>query len=295
MFHEFYQHLPLILNPIALTIGSVAIRWYALSYLVGFVVVYLLLRLRIKKGEFSKVISHQLSVSKNCNQKNDDRLLIAECSDLVLDFLLVTFFAALVGGRLGYVFFYNASYFFSHPLSIISPLDKSGKIVGIFGMSYHGALIGIIIASYFFLKKNKINFLAWADFVIPAAAAGYFFGRVGNFLNGELYGRITTSQIGMYFASDPSSLRHPSQLYEAILEGILLATILWILRNKNFPKGFLFGIYLIGYALLRIFVEQFRQPDLQVGLFLTYFTMGQILSLAMLASGIILMVSKKRN
>ena len=295
MLHEFYQNLPLVIDPIAFTIGSFAIRWYGIMYLIGFATVYLLLRLRIKKGEFPRAISHQLSVNKNRNQKNNDYSPVIVDNSFVLDFLLVTFLAALVGGRLGYVLFYNAASFFAAPFSIISPFDGEGKFIGIFGMSYHGALVGIIFASYFFLKKNKISFLTWADFVIPAAAAGYFFGRIGNFLNGELYGRITTSLIGMHFSADRIFLRHPSQLYEAVLEGLLIAAVLWRMRNNSLPKGFLFGIYLVCYALIRIFVEQFRQPDSQLGFFWNYFTMGQILSSIMLMGGIFLLTLKNKK
>ena len=216
-------------------------------------------------------------------------------SNVVLDYLLLAFFAALIGGRVGYVLFYNAPYFFAHPSAIISPFDQGGNLIGLYGMSYHGALLGIVLGSWIFLKKKKINFLAWADFVIPAAAAGYFFGRIGNFLNGELYGRITNSPLGMYFGADPLRLRHPSQLYEAFLEGILLFLILWKMRGKNLADGFLFGVYLLGYGMARIIGEQFREPDAQLGFFWNYLTMGQILSLVMIMAGTYLLFPKKKN
>ena len=271
MLLAWYQHLPLDINPIAFSIGFFSVRWYGLMYLVGFAVVYRLLKFRMVKGEFP-----------------------VSTPNLVTDYLLVAFFSALIGGRLGYVLFYNAQYYLANPLAIISLYDfQSGKYVGIFGMSYHGALLGIIFGSYLFLKKKKINFLEWADFVIPAAALGYFFGRIGNFLNGELYGRITGSPLGMYFGADYEHLRHPSQLYEAFLEGMLLFVILWNLRNMKFKKGTLFGIYLMGYGLVRIFAEQFRQPDPQVGFLWNHLTMGQFLSFAMTLGGAFLLVSKK--
>jgi len=285
-----YQNIPLHIDPIAFSIGSFAVRWYGIMYLVGFLVVYGLLRLRIAKGEFPVPISNfQFPISNKCSNVK------CQMSNVVLDYLLLAFFAALIGGRVGYVLFYNAPYFFAHPSAIISPFDQGGNLIGLYGMSYHGALLGIVLGSWIFLKKKKINFLAWADFVIPAAAAGYFFGRIGNFLNGELYGRITNSPLGMYFGADPLRLRHPSQLYEAFLEGILLFLILWKMRGKNLADGFLFGVYLLGYGMARIIGEQFREPDAQLGFFWNYLTMGQILSLVMIMAGTYLLFPKKKN
>jgi phosphatidylglycerol:prolipoprotein diacylglycerol transferase len=295
MFHEFYQHLPLGINPIAFSIGSFAVRWYGIMYLVGFLVTYGLLKIRIVNGEHANVISHQSSEKKQVLNKKNDRLPITDGYALVFDYLLMAFFAAIAGGRIGYVLFYNPAYFFAHPLSIISPFEQSGNMIGLYGMSYHGALLGILLGSWIFLKKKKIDFFAWADFVIPAATAGYFFGRIGNFLNGELYGRVTNSPLGMYFSANPFQLRHPSQLYEAFLEGLLLFVVLWKMRRKRMSVGCLFGIYLAGYGLLRFLMEQFREPDVQLGLFWGFLTMGQILSLAMIASGLYLIFSKDRK
>lgn len=277
----FYQNIPLHIDPIAFSIGSFSVRWYGVSYLVGFVVVYFILRWRIKHGEFPKNI----------------KLSAVSCQlSLVLDYLLVSFLSALIGGRIGYILFYNAKYFLANPLVIISPYDRGGALIGIFGMSYHGALLGIILGSWIFLKRKKVDFLTWADFVAPAVALGYFFGRLGNFFNGELYGRVTNSFLGMHFLNDPGKLRHPSQIYEAFLEGLLLFAILWSLRNKKMPKGLLLGLYLIGYGMLRIFAEQFREPDSQIGLLLGYFTLGQVLSMIMIFCGaIILFTGFKKN
>ncbi|EKE19963.1 MAG: hypothetical protein ACD_8C00076G0010, partial [uncultured bacterium] len=226
-------------------------------------------------------------------KNGDDRLPMTDDCGLVLDYLLISFFSALIGGRIGYVIFYDFQYFLISPLAIISPYDSSGEFVGIFGMSYHGALLGVLLGSWIFLKRKKINFLTWADFVVPAVALGYFFGRLGNFFNGELYGRITNSSWGMYFRSDRNNLRHPSQLYEAFLEGLFLFVILWIFQSaswsKKMPKGFLFSIYLIGYGALRIFAEQFRQPDPQIGILLDHFTLGQLLSLVMIFGGVVIL------
>lgn len=269
-------------------------------YLVGFSVVYGLLIYKKRHSRHLGVTSFVVSLSLGHQpvviEKKDKRLPIDDLEEIILDYLLMAFFSALVGGRLGYVLFYNAQYYFANPLAIISPYDfQSGEYVGLFGMSYHGALIGIVIGSCIFLKKKNINFLDWTDFVIPAAALGYFFGRIGNFLNGELYGRITNSPMGMYFSMDPKHLRHPSQLYEALLEGILLSVILWKMRDRKMRRGILFATYLVGYGLLRMFIEQYRQPDVQLGFFGNFFTMGQILSFVMVLVGLFLLVPKNEK
>ena len=273
----FYQHLPQYIDPIAFTIGSFSIRWYAISYLVGFGVVYGLLKWRIKKGESSFSMPNARY----------------QMSNILLDFLFVSFFSSLIGGRIGYVLFYNFSYFIYHPLAIISPYEN-GQFIGIYGMSYHGAIIGVLLGSYIFLRIKKIEFWEWADFIIPAVPLGYFFGRIGNFLNGELYGRITNSSWGMYFADSPTLLRYPSQLLEALLEGVVLFVILWKMRKIKLSPGVLFSIYLVGYGIFRIFAETFREPDPQIGFIAGYFTLGQILSLAMIISGVIIFFQKRK-
>jgi len=267
---NWYQHLPLFINPVAFSIGSFSIRWYAISYIIGFGVVYCLLIYRIRRGE-----------SKNIISNSEFRI-----SNQIVDFLLYAFIAALVGGRIGYVLLYNFSYFWAHPLAVISPYDiSSGQYSGIYGMSYHGALLGVIVMMLYFCKKNRLSFWQWADFIAPAISAGYFFGRIGNFLNGELYGRVTDSSVGMYFAQDPLILRHPSQLYEAFAEGIVLFAVLWTVRNKKYRPGTLSIIYVMGYGMMRFMVEFFRQPDPQIGFLAGYFTLGQLLCIAMIAAG----------
>ena len=293
----FYQHLPLYVSPVAFTIGSFSVRWYGVSYIVGFIVVYSVLMWRVKHDQYQKVISYQSSVIKNAEKKKDDLLPMTDDKNLILDFLLLAFFSALVGGRIGYVLFYNLPYYLSHPLAIISPYGGGANtLIGIYGMSSHGALLGVILASLVFLKKRKIIFLRWADFVVPAVALGYFFGRLGNFLNGELYGRVTTSFWGMYFLADPSNLRYPSQLLEAFLEGIILFAVLWKMRKLDLTEGSLFCVYLMGYATARIVAEFFREPDPQIGFIFGFLTMGQILSLLMALVGIILLfIIRKRK
>lgn len=286
----WYQHLPLHISPIAFAVNSFSIRWYAISYIVSFLVIYGVLFWRIN-SETEKVYQIFNVQFSNPNKIKNPK---SEIQNFAIDFLLVTFFAALLGGRIGYVLFYNLSYYVSNPLAIISPYDQAtGSFVGLYGMSYHGALVAILIASAIFLKKRKVDFFAWADFIIPAVAAGYFFGRIGNFLNGELYGRVTTSPWGMYFASNPQNLRYPSQLLEAFFEGILLFVILWLIRNKNLARGSLLAIYFIGYGVFRILVEQFREPDSQIGFIVANITLGQVLSISMVLAGFAILVSKR--
>ncbi|HOX10490.1 MAG TPA: prolipoprotein diacylglyceryl transferase [Candidatus Moranbacteria bacterium] len=323
---SWYQNLSLHIDPIAFTVGSFSVRWYAISYLVAFLTVYCLLKWRVKHdsqiiaqiSNFQFPISKQFSNIKSqiLNEIQDTKYYI---QNTILDFLLVAFFLALIGGRIGYVLLYNFTYFINNPISIIWPFEN-GNFVGLYGMSYHGGLVGVLIGSWIFLRVKKINpapsrscdlssqqtknlsgrcginFLAWADFVVPAVPLGYFFGRIGNFLNGELYGRITNSSLGMCFANNQTILRHPSQIYEAVLEGLLLFAILWKLRNKKLPKGWLLAIYLIGYGILRIIGEQFREPDPQIGLLLNFFTLGQLLSVGMifLGAGILVLKNSKR-
>ena len=202
----------------------------------------------------------------------------------------------IIGARLGYVLFYNFEYYLHHPLQIILPFDFAGgfRYVGISGMSYHGGAIGVLLASIIFCRKHRINFWRFADLFCPAIPLGYTFGRIGNFINGELYGRVTTVPWGMYFPLDPyHRLRHPSQLYEAFFEGIFLFTILWIMKKKKCFDGFLFSLYLIGYGTVRFFIEFFRAADPQLGFVFGMFTMGQVLCLIMVFLGIAVMIIKK--
>jgi len=205
----------------------------------------------------------------------------------------------MVGGRLGYVLFYDLSYFAYNPLRIITPFEFSEgglHYTGISGMSFHGGLIGVLLSSLLFCRKHSINFWKLADLFSPAFPLGYTFGRIGNFINGELYGRITSVPWGMYFPLDVShQLRHPSQLYEALFEGIFLFLILWRVRNKPIFDGFLFCLYLMGYGIVRFFIEFVRQPDSQMGFVIFHFTMGQILCLAMIFIGLAIMIIKMQH
>lgn len=275
IFFDFYQHIPERISPEMVRVGFFSISWYAVMYLVGFLVIFGLLRKRLKKGE------GQVCMTK----------------EQLFDFLLFCFLGAIIGGRLGYVLFYNFSFYLAHPLAIFSPFDSvTGELIGIYGMSYHGGLIGALLAALLFVRLHKLNFWDLSDFVVPAIPAGYFFGRIGNFLNGELYGRATDMRIGMYFPSDVLGvLRHPSQLYEAFLEGLVLFAIFWPERNRKKWQGKFLALYLIGYAVARFFEEFFREPDVQIGFVLGGLTLGQLFSLAMFFVGGGILFWKKRK
>lgn len=273
-FLEIYQNIPLHIDPTAISVGPLSLGWYPLMYVAAFLAVYLLLRYRIRKDGIPS--GFNLSSSR--------------FEELVLDFLIVAIAGVLIGGRAGYVLFYNLPYYLHNPLAVISPYDFStGRFIGIYGMSYHGGLIGVILGSWWFLKRNRIDFWQFADFIVPTIPAGYFFGRLGNFLNLELYGRITDSPIGMHFPLWTGAgplLRYPSQLFEASFEGILLFILLWSMRKKKRFDGQLLALYIIGYGAVRFSVEFFRQPDEQIGFLLEYLTLGQILCMIMILAGI---------
>lgn len=263
-FVEWWQHLPERIDPVFLELGPLQLRYYGLMFLSAVFVSYLLVRWRVKHD----------------GQRYD--------MGAVDDYYTWVILGVVLGGRLGYVFFYNFSYFMKYPLEIFLPFDTSNgfELTGIGGMSYHGGLLGVFIATYFFCIKKNFKLWHWIDFVVVTVPAGYVFGRLGNFLNGELWGRVTEGWWGMYFPGDSSGLlRHPSQLYEAALEGALLFAVLWVLRKKNFVPGALFAFYLIGYGLVRFLIEFTRQPDSHIGFVFAEFSLGQVLCFGMIVIG----------
>ena len=267
-----WQQMPAQINPAIFSIGSFQLRYYSLMYIVAFAIVYFLVLYRIKHEKYKYTAEN------------------------IQDYLVWAMIGLLIGARLGYVFIYNFSYYAQHPLEIIIPFDFSNgvRFIGISGMSYHGGLIGVIIMTILFCRKFTINFWNFADLLCPAIPLGYTFGRIGNFINGELFGRVTTVPWGMYFPLDPTrSLRHPSQLYEAMFEGIFLFIVLWLIRKKKLFDGFLLGIYICGYGLVRFIIEFFREPDYQVGFILGTISIGQLLCLLMILGGIALLIWRK--
>jgi len=266
------MHIPEHLNPVIVSLGPLQVHWYGLMYVVAFFVVYqlVLYRIRTEKLEYTK--------------------------QTISDFMIWVILGILIGGRLGYVFFYDFGYFVAHPIRIISPFDFLDGIryTGIYGMSYHGGLLGTLTAFALYCRKNKINFWRFTDLFVTAIPLGYTFGRIGNFINGELYGRVTKMPWRMYFPSDLlHQLRHPSQLYEALFEGLLLFTILWRIRKIKVFDGFLSGIYLIGYGVFRLFIEFLREPDSQLGFIWGPFTMGQALCFVMVLAGLVIFALRK--
>lgn len=273
-FLSWWNHIPEYINPNIVKIGSFQIRYYSLMYVVAFAIVYFLVlyRLNNEKYKYSK--------------------------EIIQSYFVWAILGVVIGGRLGYVLFYDLKYFASNPLRIICPFDFSNGFhyIGISGMSYHGGVIGVILISILFCHRYKTNFWNFADLLCPAIPLGYTFGRIGNFINGELYGRVTSVPWGMYFPLDPMhQLRHPSQLYETFFEGIFLFIILWSLRKTKCFGGFLFSLYLIGYGLVRFFIEFVREPDQQLGFILGPFTIGQILCVFMIWVGIFIMLIRRSH
>ena len=276
---HFYQHLPSFVHPEIIRFGQFAIRWYSLGYIVGFICVGIVVNYRLKLKE-NKIPFNQ---------------------DDIYDSFFYVFLGILIGGRLGYVIFYDFNYFAQYPLKAILPFSfENGnfQFTGFSGMSYHGGLIGLVCGFIVFCRKKQINTLLTLDLFTPAMTLGYTFGRIGNFMNRELYGRTTEMPWGMYFLDNKgqvfSELRHPSQLYEAFVEGILLFVILWSIRNLKMPKGFLTTLYVIGYGTGRYFVEFFREPDVifkdpgeSIGTVFYFMSMGQVLCVFMVLIGLI--------
>ncbi len=254
---------PIILpeiDPIALSLGPIAIRWYSLAYIAG--------------------ILFTLFWLKKLNQK--DNFLSQKAYD---DWLVWAVLSIMLGGRLGYVFFYNSSYFLENLLEIFAFWQG--------GMSFHGGLLGSIFGMWLFAKKYKVNFLQLTDALSIAAPVGLFFGRLANFVNMELYGRVSGSNFGIIFPNAGDLPRHPSQLYEAALEGILLFLILFSLNHFTKirqVKGYLSGFFLVFYGSFRILIENFREPDTQIGFLFDNVTMGQLLSLPLILLGIFLVI-----
>lgn len=259
-----WQHFPEHINPNIVEIGSFQIRYYSLMYIIAFLLTYILVSYRVNREKY--------------NFK----------TEVIQDFFIWAIVGLIFGARFGYVFFYNFDYYMRNPLEIILPFEFAHgmRYVGISGMSYHGGAIGVFLASLIFCRKNKIQFWSLADLVCPAVPLGYTFGRIGNFINGELFGRVTGMPWGMYFPLDfTHQLRHPSQLYEAFFEGIVLFLLLWSIRKKSPFDGFLLAIYLIGYGFVRFIIEFFREPDPPHGLLWGLLSMGQILCLLMMIIG----------
>lgn len=272
----FWTMLPMKLNPIAFSIGFFSVRWYSLMYLLALATIYLLLRWRITNDPMESLPTETKTTSIETMEA----------------FLLWSFLGLLIGARLGYFLFFDQITLFSHPLAIISPF-QSGQYIGLYGMSFHGGLVGAVIAALLFTRKRSLDFTRLTDFLIPAIPLGYFWGRIGNFFNGEIYGKITSVPWGMVFPTDQLlQLRHPVQIYEALGEGLLLFIVLWTIRNRAYFKGKMLPFYLVLYGLVRFLLEFFRQPE--AGQIILGLTFGQYLCLGMVIVGSVWCVHKKR-
>ena len=246
-------------DPIAISIGPISVHWYGLMYLIGF---------------FAGV---SLGIYRARSSDND------WTKDQVWDLLFYVAMGVIFGGRLGYIVFYKLSYYLSHPLEIFYLWQG--------GMSFHGGLIGVLVAMFLFARKTDKTFWNVTDFLAPLVPIGLGTGRFGNFINQELWGSVTNVPWGVVFPVAGALPRHPSQLYEAILEGAVLFLILWLYSAKPRPPGQISGLFLLGYAFSRFIVEFFREPDSHLGyIAFNWLTMGQVLSLPMIILGLWLLL-----
>jgi len=259
------------IDPVAIQLGPVAIHWYGLMYLVAFALFVLLARQRLKQPQFrhdSQSIWRPLDVD---------------------DVLFLGVLGAIVGGRLGYVLFYKPDYYLAHPLEAFAIWQG--------GMSFHGGFLGVVLAMVWFARTRGRRWLEVTDFIAPCVPTGLAAGRLGNFINGELWGRVADPSLpwGMVFQNAGALPRHPSQLYQFALEGVLLFVLLWLFAKRARPLGAVSAAFLVGYGSFRFIAEYFREPDSYLGLLTLGFSMGQWLSLPMIVLGLALWAWSQRN
>ena len=246
------------IEPIFFQIGPFAFRWYGLMYLIGLGGAYWLIKTRSAQKHVS-LPPQQLS-----------------------DLIVYAAFGVFLGGRLGYVLFYNLPFYLENPAKILAVWEG--------GMSFHGGLIGVCIALWWFCTKRGLPHGPIADLAAGAAPLGLGFGRMGNFINGELYGRATDVEWCMVFPQGGPECRHPSQLYEAGLEGVVLFVLLTVMNRWSTPPGTMFWTFISGYGISRFFVEFFREPDSHLGFIFQWVTMGQLLCIPMIALGVLMII-----
>ena len=241
------------IDPVFLSIGPLQFRWYGLMYILSFIATYLIIRSEVKRKSLSLT------------------------SDDVADLVFYGAMGVVLGGRVGYILFYNLDFYLANPLKLLAVWEG--------GMSFHGGFLGVVLAFWLFARRKKIPFLTVIDMAALCAPVGLGLGRIGNFINGELYGRPTNVPWGIIFPGSDGVPRHPSQLYEAFLEGLVLFLIVRLMSRRYSATGIAGWTFVAGYGLFRFIVEFFRQPDAQLGTFLGLFSMGQLLSLPMFITG----------
>jgi phosphatidylglycerol---prolipoprotein diacylglyceryl transferase len=250
------------IDPIAFSIGPLAVRWYGLMYLAGFAAAWWLGLRRIGQGRAP------------ITRKQFD------------DLIFLGVLGVILGGRLGYVLFYKPGHYAANPLEIFAIWQG--------GMSFHGGLLGVIVAMWLYARRQGVDFLRLMDFLSPLCPLGIAAGRLGNFINGELYGRVTDLPWGMLFRHAGDAPRHPSQLYQLALEGLALFVLLWWFSSTPRPRGQVSGLFLVGYGAFRFIAEFGREPDAFLGLLALGLTMGQWLSIPMIVAGIALFAWSRR-
>ena len=259
-------------DPILIDLGFFQLRWYSLAYILGIILGWVYAIKIIKKTE-------NITINFESIKKSD-------FDDLIIYLVL----GIILGGRLGYVIFYNLEYYSQNLLEIFKLWQG--------GMSFHGGLLGIIIAVLIFSKNRNTNFFKYSDIIACVAPIGLCLGRIANFINGELFGKASTLPWSIVFPNGGNIARHPSQIYEAILEGIVLFIIInfFALKKKLlFRTGYISGLFLIFYSIARIFSENFREPDVHLGYLFNYFSMGTLLSIFTLTAGFLVIFFIKKN
>lgn len=264
--NEWYSHF----NPVAFEIFSIKVHWYGIAYILAL----------LSALWFAQIFRKDLRFASITPKGLENYFLIAELG-------------IILGARVGYILIYSPQRweYLAHPWQIFNPFDSHGNFIGISGMSYHGAIVGFLLASYLYTKIKKQNFLQHLDLMALSIPLAYVFGRIGNFLNHELYGRVIPENdnfwkpFGIYI---DGALRYPSQIIEAFLEGVVVFVIVWMAKRFLSFDGALIGIYALGYSLMRFVAEFYREPDSQMGYY-GIFSMGQILSFAMLGASLLLL------
>ena len=256
------------LNPILINFGFFEVRWYSLAYIFGILIGWWIAKKIINFKIKNKIVEFDI-----------------KSFDDLITYIIVSI---IIGGRLGYIIFYNFSYYLSNPLDVFKIWQG--------GMSFHGALIGVVVGTYLFSNKVKLNSFFFLDIIACVAPTGIFFGRIANFINGELYGKPTNFFFSVIFPEVDKIPRHPSQLYEAALEGFVLFIILInLIYKKSINTGTVSALFMILYGLFRIISEQFREPDTQIGYLFNLFSMGSILSFFMILIGLLILRKAKNN